>query len=1168
LVEEASGAALGRGPTLMIGPPWSIAATSAAETRSAPVYGGTTMPTLSFGASIPDHAEAKPHSPEAGVAYRAAGITHWFAGEYREAREHLERALTLFQPGRDDDLAFRFGQDPGVAAMLFLALTLWPLGDIGRAVSLVGEAEARIAGLAHIHTRAYGKCHATLFELMRGDLSRAALNAAELARLAHVHDLLLWRAFAVFFEGLAKAQSGAFGGGIEQMHHGAELLRQQNVVINDGLVKIALAESEARADDVDRALAVLDEALATSERIGHRTYDAELHRVRGEMLLKRAPANPAPAEEALQTAIAVSKQQATRSFELRAALALAKLYQSTAHPVEAHAVLTPALEGFTLAPEMPEIAEAQALLAALAETDEVKATETQRQRRLHLQTQYGQAMMWSKGFAAEESKAAFARAAELAAKSDDFSERFAAAHGQWTVAILHGELKSAQGLASAFLRQAQELGRLTEAGVACRGLALISYFLGDFVEARTHCERALEVCDPEHEEDARERFGEYTGTIATTFLASANWQLGEVERAHELMETANRRAVELGHVPSMAIPLFSKSILAVQRGDAAATLKGAEALEALAREHGMALHRTWAELLAGWARGRLHDPAGGAAELRRALAVLAERGQRLDVPLYSALLAELEAETLDADSALARIEEALALANQVEQRFHLAFIHRLRGEILLKGDPINPALAEEAFQAAIAIATQQGARSFGLLASLALAKLHQSTGRPADAHAVLAPALEGFAPTPEMPEIAEARALLAALAQTDEVKAHEARREQRLHLQTAYGQAMMSAKGYAAEETKAAFARAAEMAGRTDDYSERFAVLQGQWAAAATGGELRSARQLALTLLREAEDAGRVWAVGAANWWLGLIAYWQGELVEARSLHERALAVSDSNPDSKLQEADSKLLEALGDFRTLASSTFAAPLWQLGEVERARELINTAIRRASEIGHIWAIAEALFYKSYLEVLRSDPVATSAAAEALEVVAREHGMMQHLNEAELHSGWARGRIDDPMAGAAQVRRVLAAFVDQGVRVNLGFYTGLLAQLEAETLGADSALARIDEAFRLSNAVEHGCSLPFLHRLRGELFLKGDPINPALAEEAFQTSIAIAKEQSARSPVLLASLALAKLYQSTGRPAKARAMLAPALEGFSPTPEMPEIAEAQALLSRLP
>ena len=70
------------------------------------------------------------------------------------------------------------------------------------------------------------------------------------------------------------------------MRRGVELLRDQNVLIFDALIKIALAEAEARAGDVDRALAILDEALATSERIGHRAFDAELHRVRGEMLLK------------------------------------------------------------------------------------------------------------------------------------------------------------------------------------------------------------------------------------------------------------------------------------------------------------------------------------------------------------------------------------------------------------------------------------------------------------------------------------------------------------------------------------------------------------------------------------------------------------------------------------------------------------------------------------------------------------------------------------------------------------------------------------------------------------------------------------------------------------------------------------------------------------------
>ncbi len=152
------------------------------------------------------------------------------------------------------------------------------------------------------------------------------------------------------------------------MHRGVEQLREQNVLIFDGLLKIALVEAEARAGDPDRALAILDEALATCDRTGYRAFEAELHRVRGELLLKRDPANPAPAEEAFKTAIAVATQQGTRSWRLRAAHSLAKLYQSTGRSVEAHAVLAPALEDFSPTPEMPEIAEAQALVAAIEET--------------------------------------------------------------------------------------------------------------------------------------------------------------------------------------------------------------------------------------------------------------------------------------------------------------------------------------------------------------------------------------------------------------------------------------------------------------------------------------------------------------------------------------------------------------------------------------------------------------------------------------------------------------------------------------------------------------------------------------------------------------------------------------------------------------------------------
>jgi class 3 adenylate cyclase/tetratricopeptide (TPR) repeat protein len=385
-------------------------------------------------------------------------------------------------------------------------------------------------------------------------------------------------------------------------------------------------------------------------------------------------------------------------------------------------------------------------------------------RRLKLQTDYGQATMWSKGFAAEETKAAFARAEELAAKSDDFSERFAVAHGQWTLEIVRGELRSARELASTFLREAEDAERVVETGVAHGGLALIGYYSGDFLQAQTHCERALEACAPGHEEKARERFGEYTGALVMSCLAITTWQLGEVDRARELIETANRRSAGLGHAPSMGYPLLFRSHLEVLRGEAAAALSSAEALESCAREHGMALWRRWAELSSAWARGRLYDPAAAAVEFRRDLAACSDQGATINIAFFQALLAQLEMDTMAAETALKRIDDALAFASQGDNRCYLSFIHRLRGEILLRQDPSNSARAEQAFRAAIDVARQQSARSLGLQAALALAKLLRSTDQATEAHAVLAPPLEGFSPTPEMSEIAEAQALLQLLA--------------------------------------------------------------------------------------------------------------------------------------------------------------------------------------------------------------------------------------------------------------------------------------------------------------------------------------------------------------------------------------------------------------------
>ena len=129
------------------------------------------------------------------------------------------------------------------------------------------------------------------------------------------------------------------------MRRGVEKLRAQNVLSFDGLLKVALAEAEP-----GRAILVGLSPSSTKrwhgQTEGFRASEAELHRGRGEILLKCDPANPAPVEVAFQTAIAVAKQQGTRSFDLRAALSLAKLYQSTAAPRKRTPSSHPRSKGF------------------------------------------------------------------------------------------------------------------------------------------------------------------------------------------------------------------------------------------------------------------------------------------------------------------------------------------------------------------------------------------------------------------------------------------------------------------------------------------------------------------------------------------------------------------------------------------------------------------------------------------------------------------------------------------------------------------------------------------------------------------------------------------------------------------------------------------------------
>jgi predicted ATPase len=321
----------------------------------------------------------------------------------------------------------------------------------------------------------------------------------------------------------------------------------------------------------------------------------------------------------------------------------------------------------------------------------------------------------------------------------------------------------AREIAETFLREAERGARTTECGVARALLGDTCLKQGDFIEAQANLVEALSIYNREQDRDATFRFGPDTGAAARACLATAKWQLGEVGPVRVFIEEAVAHAIETGHTPTLVATYFHKADFEIVRGDAGTARHDAEIVVKLSQENGLTFYAALGALQSAWASARLDGRETGAKELRQALAAYTDQGNRLRVPFFQGLLAEIEVQD-DAEGALTWIDEALTLARETGEHWSDAFLHRCRSEILLKRDPANTVPAEDALLTAIAVAQQQRARSFELRAALSLAKLYCSTDRPADAHAVLASALKGFSPTPEFPEIAEAQTLLSALA--------------------------------------------------------------------------------------------------------------------------------------------------------------------------------------------------------------------------------------------------------------------------------------------------------------------------------------------------------------------------------------------------------------------
>jgi predicted ATPase len=251
---------------------------------------------------------------------------------------------------------------------MLAALTLWLLGypDQGLASSQASLALAQ--QLAHPLSLTNALYRAAMLHHLRREASLTQIRAEAAMAIATDQEFPLPLAEATHLRGWALAATGHEGEGIAQIQQGLTAYRATGAAAYRPYYLALLAEASTQVGQTAEGLEALAEALATLAKSRTRWWEAELHRLKGELLLQHAVAQPGEAAACFQQALAVARRQQAKSLELRAAMSLARLWQGQGKRTEAQQMLAEVYGWFTEGFDTADLQEAKALLAALAGT--------------------------------------------------------------------------------------------------------------------------------------------------------------------------------------------------------------------------------------------------------------------------------------------------------------------------------------------------------------------------------------------------------------------------------------------------------------------------------------------------------------------------------------------------------------------------------------------------------------------------------------------------------------------------------------------------------------------------------------------------------------------------------------------------------------------------------
>ncbi|MBV9309417.1 MAG: AAA family ATPase [Solirubrobacterales bacterium] len=293
-----------------------------------------------------------------------AAVPIFYQGEFSPALEHAERASEIYELSRDRWLGYRFGADQGVAAHCFAALALMQLGRPDSALARARSASNLADLLADPYNLAYALFFETAVHWNRGDTSAQQLCAARVVAIAEEHEFQLFIGLGRMFQTAARVFASGHQAALHELYAGSELAAATGFRGGMPAFICLVAEAQRAAGCANDALATIAAALDASTQTAQRYWDAELHRIRGELQIELGDEQDGTAE--LEHAIDIAREQGGTWQELRATLGLARYLSAHGSAGEARELLRPIYarfeEGFTTR----ELSDAADLLGELS----------------------------------------------------------------------------------------------------------------------------------------------------------------------------------------------------------------------------------------------------------------------------------------------------------------------------------------------------------------------------------------------------------------------------------------------------------------------------------------------------------------------------------------------------------------------------------------------------------------------------------------------------------------------------------------------------------------------------------------------------------------------------------------------------------------------------------